>query len=54
MSLRNLVGISLDEIAPSRETIARLLAGARRHIADAQAPNISGETPSAALISRSA
>ena len=36
MSLKNLVGISLDEIEPSRETIARLFAAAERNIKDSQ------------------
>lgn len=44
MSLRNLVGTSLDEITPSRATIGRLLASARRHLADARAAGISAET----------
>ena len=44
MSLRNLVGTSLDEITPSRGTIGRLLASAHRHLADARAAEISAET----------
>lgn len=36
MSLQNLVGISLERIAPAKETTKRLLDGATRHIADAK------------------
>ena len=32
MTLQNLVGISLDRIAPAKDTIRRLLDGAARHI----------------------
>lgn len=44
MSLRNLVGISLEAVAPSPEAIARLLAGARRLLDDSQSPQVSAET----------
>jgi len=44
MSLRNLVGVSLDEIAPSQQTLRRLLDGAARHIADAKVRAVSAET----------
>ena len=44
MTLQNLVGISLDRIAPAKETIRRLLDGAARHIADAKVQAISAET----------
>jgi hypothetical protein len=44
MSLQNLVGLSLEVIAPSRETVLRLLAGAERLLKDAQAAGISAET----------
>ena len=44
MSLHNLVGVALEPVEPSPLTVARLLAGARRHIADAQASVISSET----------
>jgi hypothetical protein len=44
MSLRNLVGISLDEVPASRATVDRLRASAKTHIADAQAKGISAET----------
>jgi hypothetical protein len=44
MSLQNLVGISLEQITPARETVKRLLDGAARHIADAKVQAISAET----------
>lgn len=44
MSLANLVGISLETITPSGETVRRLLEGAARHIADARVREISAET----------
>jgi len=44
MSLKNLVGVSLDEIPASREAVTRLLKAAKGHIADAQASNITAET----------
>lgn len=44
MSLKNLVGVSLDEVPASKETIARVLSAAKAHIADAQAANITAET----------
>ncbi len=43
MGLQNLVGISLEQIAPARETIKRLLDAAARHIADAKVNAISAE-----------
>jgi hypothetical protein len=36
MGLRNLVGISLEQITPAKETIKRLLDAAARHIVDAK------------------
>lgn len=36
MSLRNLVGVSLETITPSKQTIRHLLDGAARHIAAIQ------------------
>jgi len=39
-----LVGVSLETIAPSRQTARRLLAGAARHIADAKVKSVSAET----------
>jgi hypothetical protein len=44
MSLRNLVGISLEQITPHKETVGRLLDGAGRHIADAKVSAVSAET----------
>ncbi len=44
MALKSLVGISLEPIAPARETIRRLLDGASRHIADAKVQAVSAET----------
>ena len=44
MSLQNLVDVSLDPIAPSRDTVARLRSAAKRHIADAQVGGASAET----------
>jgi hypothetical protein len=44
MSLKNLVGVSLDTIAPSRETTQRLIAAATRQIADAKIRAVSSET----------
>jgi hypothetical protein len=44
MSLQNLLGISLEEIVPQKETVRRLLNGAARHIADAKVKAISAET----------
>ena len=44
MSLQNLVGVSLDAIAPSRDTVTRLRSAAKRQIADAQVAGVSAET----------
>ncbi len=44
MSLKNLVGVSLDEIPASKETVARLRAAAKAHIADAQVQGVSAAT----------
>lgn len=44
MSLENLVGVSLERIAPARQTVRRLLDGASRHIADARVRQVSAET----------
>lgn len=43
MTLQKLLGISLDAIAPNRETVARLLAAAERNLADATLPALSAE-----------
>jgi hypothetical protein len=44
MTLRNLLGVSLEQITPDKETIRRLLAAARRQIADAKVAAVSTET----------
>jgi hypothetical protein len=44
MSLKNLVGVSLDRITPARETAQRLIAAVARQIADAKIKAVSGET----------
>jgi hypothetical protein len=44
MSLENLVGVSVERITPSKQTVRRLLDGAARHIADAKVRHISAET----------
>lgn len=44
MSLKNLVGVSLDEAPASREAVVRLLKAAKAQIADAQVAAISAET----------
>ena len=43
MSLDNLVGISLEKLKPDSTSIARLLAAARRNIADATIMAVSSE-----------
>ena len=44
MGLQNLVGISLEQVTPVKETVKRLLDAAARHIADANVQAISAET----------
>jgi hypothetical protein len=44
MGLQNLVGISLEQVTPVKETVKRLLDAAARHIADAKVQAISAET----------
>ena len=44
VTLRNLLGISLEQITPAKETVRRLLDGAARHIADAKVRAVSAET----------
>ena len=44
MSLQNLVGRSLEAVAPDPAAIARLLAAAERNLADAQLAGLSAET----------
>ena len=43
MSLSNLLGISLDAIAPDKGLVGKLLAAAERNIADAQLEGLSNE-----------
>ena len=43
MTLKNLLGISLDAVTPDKAHIAKLLAAAERNIADAQLPGLSTE-----------
>jgi hypothetical protein len=44
MGLQNLVGISLEQITPARQTIKGLLDAAALHLADAKVHLISAET----------
>jgi hypothetical protein len=44
MSLQNLLGVSLEAVTPSKQTIRRLLDSAARHIADAKVKKVSAET----------
>ena len=44
MSLRNLLGTSLEQIAPDRDSVRRLLEAAKRQIADAKVAAVSAET----------
>lgn len=43
MTLQNLLGKTLDAVAPSRDTVARLLAAAERNLTDAALPALSSE-----------
>ena len=43
MTLKNLLGISLDTVAPNEVLVRKLLAAAQRNIADAQLQNLSAE-----------
>lgn len=43
MTLKNLLGISLDAISPDKAQLAKLLAAAQRNIADAQLQGLSTE-----------
>lgn len=43
MTLQNLLGVSLDAIAPDRASVAKLLAAAERNLADAQLVGLSAE-----------
>jgi hypothetical protein len=44
MTLQNLLGISLDAVAPERTQVARMLAAAERNLADARLAGLSAET----------
>ena len=41
MSLRNLLGTSLEQITPDRDSVRRLLEAAKRQIADAKVAAVS-------------
>ena len=43
MTLKNLLGISLDTVAPDKALVGKLLASASRNIADAQLKTLSAE-----------
>ena len=43
MTLKNLLGISLDKVQADKALVARLLAAAQRNIVDAQLPGLSAE-----------
>ncbi len=43
MTLKNLQAISLDIVAPTKALVGKLLAAARRNMADAQLENLSAE-----------
>ena len=43
MTLKNLLGISLDAIPPDKALVAKLLAAAQRNLADAQLQGLSAE-----------
>ena len=43
MTLKNLLGISLDAVPSDKGLVAKLLASAQRNIADAQLPGLSAE-----------
>ena len=44
MTLQNLLGISLDAVAPERTQVARMLAAVERNLADARLAALSAET----------
>ena len=44
MTLQKLVGVTLERIEPSRDTVQRLITAAARHIADAKVRAVSRET----------
>ena len=43
MTLKNLLGVSLDAVAPDKAVVAKLLTAAQRNIADAQLQGLSAE-----------
>lgn len=43
MTLKSLLGISLDAVPPDKALVGKLLAAARRNIADAQLQSLSAE-----------
>jgi hypothetical protein len=43
MTLKSLLGISLDDVAPDKAHIGKLIAAAQRNIADAQLAGLSTE-----------
>jgi len=43
MTLQNLLGISLDAVAPERAQVARMLAAVERNLSDAQLSGLSAE-----------
>jgi len=44
MTLQNLLGISLDAVAPERTQVARMLAAVERNLVDARLAALSAET----------
>ena len=44
MTLQNLLGISLDAVAPERAQVARMLAAAERKLVDVRLAGLSPET----------
>lgn len=44
MTLQNLLGITLDAVAPERAQVARMLAAVERNLADARLAGLSAET----------
>ena len=44
MTLQNLLGISLDAVAPERTQVARMLAAVERNLADTRLAGLSAET----------
>ena len=44
MTLQNLLGVSVDIVAPERAQVTRMLAAVERNMADAQLAGLSAET----------